>query len=692
MSIDTKKSILLVEDEILIGMSEKLALEQYGYNVVTVNTGEKAIALFNKPNDIDLILMDIDLGKGIDGTETASLILKEHDIPILFLSSHTEPDVVNKTDKITSYGYVVKDSSITVLDASIKMAFKLLELNKKVIDKEEKYRAIVENTTDYIMRYDKECKHLFGNTRAIVSTGLALNEYIGKTHRDLGFPEHLCSLWEMNIEKVFTTGISQTMEFEVKLGNRNTFRELLLSPEFNTDGSVNSVIGISRDITERKENEALLVASETRYRRLFESAQDGILILDADTGMIMDVNPFLIKMLGFTHQDFLGKSILDIGFWKDIFANTIKFSELQIKEYIRYENLPLETVDGQKIDVEFVSNVYLVNNKKVIQCNIRDITERKHAELVAANKVLVFQNIEKDKRAAELAIANNELAFQNSEKEKRAAELVIANKELAFQNTEKDKRAAELIIANKELIFQNSEKKKRASELTIADKELVFQNDEKEKRTAELIIANKHIEQNELILKEIHHRIKNNMNTIISMLNLQANRLKDPSAIDALADAGSRVQSMMVLYNKLYQSVDFQKISIKQYLPSLVDEVVANFPNSSIVKIEKHIDDFILSAKILQPVGIIINELLTNIMKYAFVGKSDGLIVVSAALIDNHVSITVSDNGIGIPEEINFENSMGFGLQLVQALTQQLNGTMRVVRGNGTEIILAFDI
>ena len=116
------------------------------------------------------------------------------------------------------------------------------------------------------------------------------------------------------------------------------------------------------------------------------------------------------------------------------------------------------------------------------------------AELIIANKELVFQNEEKEKRAAELAVANIELEYQNKEKENRAAELLIANKELAFQNEEKEKRAAELLIANKELAFQNEEKEKRAAELIVANQELIFQNEEKGKRAAELLIANKELE------------------------------------------------------------------------------------------------------------------------------------------------------------------------------------------------------
>jgi PAS domain S-box-containing protein len=136
--------------------------------------------------------------------------------------------------------------------------------------------------------------------------------------------------------------------------------------------------------TQRKlpsdDHEQALIASELRYRRLFETAKDGILILDAETGMIVDVNPFLIELLGFSRESFLGKKVWELGFFKDIVANEANFAELQAKEYVRYEDMPLETSDGRRIEVEFVSNVYLVDSRKVIQCNIRDITARKRVE------------------------------------------------------------------------------------------------------------------------------------------------------------------------------------------------------------------------------------------------------------------------------------------------------------------------
>jgi len=131
-----------------------------------------------------------------------------------------------------------------------------------------------------------------------------------------------------------------------------------------------------------KRADEALSASEARYRRLFETAQDGILILDANSGLIIDVNPFLIKLLDYAREDLIGRTLWDIGPFRQIEASKVAFLELQEKGYVRYENLPLEARSGRCVNVEFVSNVYGVNGQSVIQCNIRDITSRKHAEQV----------------------------------------------------------------------------------------------------------------------------------------------------------------------------------------------------------------------------------------------------------------------------------------------------------------------
>ena len=126
--------------------------------------------------------------------------------------------------------------------------------------------------------------------------------------------------------------------------------------------------------------EYALKVSELRYRRLFETAQDGILILNADSGQIDDVNPFLTDMLGYSREQLLGNKLWEIGPFKDVEASKAEFRELQRKTYVRYEDLPLETSTGKSINVEFVSNIYQVNGDRVVQCNIRDITMRRRAE------------------------------------------------------------------------------------------------------------------------------------------------------------------------------------------------------------------------------------------------------------------------------------------------------------------------
>ena len=152
-------------------------------------------------------------------------------------------------------------------------------------------------------------------------------------------------------------------------------------------GTPAMIEGTLVDISQQKSAETAhnkaqqaLEDSETRYRRLFETAKDGILILDFKTGQIADVNPFLIEMLGYTHSEFVGKKLWEIGPFKDIPASRSAFSALQTKGVIRYEDLPLETKDGRRINVEFVSNVYPVDGTQVVQCNVRDITERVQAE------------------------------------------------------------------------------------------------------------------------------------------------------------------------------------------------------------------------------------------------------------------------------------------------------------------------
>jgi PAS domain S-box-containing protein len=161
-----------------------------------------------------------------------------------------------------------------------------------------------------------------------------------------------------------------------------TITTLLTSkiPLRGSKGEVIGVLGTYMDIAERIKTEELLRASEVRYRRLFESAKDGILILDGETGMVVDVNPSLVEWLGLSREAFLGKRIWELAFLSGIAANQARFVELQEKGYLRDEDAALETRDARRVAVEFVSNAYLVNREKVIQCVFRDVTRERQVE------------------------------------------------------------------------------------------------------------------------------------------------------------------------------------------------------------------------------------------------------------------------------------------------------------------------
>jgi PAS domain S-box-containing protein len=183
--------------------------------------------------------------------------------------------------------------------------------------------------------------------------------------------------------QVVSGKISEIRDAEVLIGRPDGSRVTVvvnIRPLRNKRGEIAGAVNCFYDITERKHMEEALRESEIRYRRLFESAKDGILILDISTLKITDANPFMTKLLGYSHDEFLGKELWEIGFFRDKGASQAVYRELQHRGYVRYEHLPLETKNGKTAEVEFVSNVYQVGQQSVAQCNIRDISERSRIE------------------------------------------------------------------------------------------------------------------------------------------------------------------------------------------------------------------------------------------------------------------------------------------------------------------------
>ncbi|MHB8055694.1 MAG: sensor histidine kinase [Candidatus Aminicenantales bacterium] len=195
-----------------------------------------------------------------------------------------------------------------------------------------------------------------------------------------------------------------------------------------------------------------------------------------------------------------------------------------------------------------------------------------------------------------------------------------------------------------------------------------------------------------ILLKEVHHRIKNNIAAVASLLSLQMRSITNPEAVAALKEASSRVRSMGVLYDKLLLSEGQIDVPLKKYVESLVASVVSLFPGQPRIDLNLEIGDFYLNPKRLFPLGIIINELLTNAVKYAFTDMESGTIWISLTGVDKRVSLSVRDNGIGLPDGFDLKKSKGFGLMVVQMLCEQLDGLFSLEKNAGTRCLVTFDI
>jgi two-component system CheB/CheR fusion protein len=242
---------------------------------------------------------------------------------------------------------------------------------------------------DPIFIYDKDFRLLRCNQAYQQYAKIPHEQIIGQPYFDV-FPKTADSIHRCIYEEHNTISTETTKEIVV---GDTIFqsRVYCIKDEYNT---YLYSINILENISTRLQMQQMLQTSERQYRRLFEAAKDGILILDAETGVIIDANPFILHLLSYAFDEMIGKKLWEIGLFSDITKSKVSFKELQTKKYIRYDDLPLKTKAGRQIDVEFVSNLYTVDQKNVIQCNIRNITERKKMEnaLLEKDKIMMIQS------------------------------------------------------------------------------------------------------------------------------------------------------------------------------------------------------------------------------------------------------------------------------------------------------------
>ena len=199
------------------------------------------------------------------------------------------------------------------------------------------------------------------------------------------------------------------------------------------------------------------------------------------------------------------------------------------------------------------------------------------------------------------------------------------------------------------------------------------------------------LSEKELLLRELHHRVKNNLQIILSLINLQSNGIKDQQDLEIFRESQSRVKSLAIIHEKLYQSADFASINFGEYIQSLVSYLLSYYSKTDIIvdiDVEK---DIVLNMDTAVPCGLIINELVTNSIKFAFPGRKTGKIYIHLNHDDGSLILIIGDNGIGLPEGTDFENSQKLGLQLVKTLTDQLEGTIQYNGENGAEFEIKFN-
>jgi PAS domain S-box-containing protein len=417
------KKILLVEDEILIALAEAEMLKANGFDVSLAGSGEEAVRISTEGQHIDLILMDIDLGKGMDGTQAASKILLHHDIPILFLSSHIEPEIVNKTEEISSYGYVAKNSGETILLASIKMAFRLNKAyttinmqNQDIAQSNEELQATIEELTATNEEFEVQNEELISSQQEIMARDRTLREreqYLSQIINNTQFGAHFYRLDESN--NLVFTGANQaackilgtdqsrytgkTIE-EVVPGLVETdipalCKQCALTGEsFSRDnviyqeGEITAAYEISAfgttgknmavfftDITYRKKMESTLKKSEENLRSIFENAAVGIAFVSPE-GQFLKMNTAFCTIIGYSQNE----------------STSLTFQMITHPDDLHYDMEQLEKMRRREIDGFSLTKRYIKKDKSVVWIYVT-VNAIRHSDGNIENFVSVVEDI-----------------------------------------------------------------------------------------------------------------------------------------------------------------------------------------------------------------------------------------------------------------------------------------------------------
>ncbi|AFG38216.1 PAS domain-containing protein [Spirochaeta africana] len=592
------KTILLVEDEVILAQAQQSLLEKHGAVVLTACTGETAINTAADHPHIDLVLMDIQLGAGMDGTEAARQILAQRELPLIFVSSHTEPEVVERTEQITSYGYVVKGSSSTVLLAAIRMAFRLFATRQSQADairrlehSQQLLRYIVENTRSAVAVHDTELHYIYVSRKYLEAFRVTEQQVIGKHHYEV-FPDIPEKWREVHRRALAGEVLGATDDPFERLDGSIDWTTWECRPWYQYDGSIGGIVVYTEVVNERKQAELRLRASEENLRITLDSIGDGVIATDQH-GCVQRMNPVAEQLCG----------------------------------------MPIEQARNRPLEEVF----------RIISSVTREPSPNPVQRVLETGRIVGLAN-----HTALLSHKGSEYHIADSAAPIRDADGSIVGVVLVFRDvTEEYEAAAE---------------------------------------------RSRMLREREMLLKETHHRIKNNMSTVYNLLLLQADEQDDTDAGEVLQNAAGRVYSMMLLYDKLYRSERYAQVSFQDFLDPLVQEILEQFADSRRIQAEVHAEAVELTARQASSLGIILNELVTNSVKHAFEPYEHGRIRVSLVCSGQNARLQYSDNGRGLPSLDAVAQSDSFGMELVRMQAEQCGGQLTILDSSGSDSGAVFQV